>query len=632
MKYMKNLLLLTVLSLSFFAISCDEDDEGAASGAPNIGLTIQSPADGAESVGFNPTFTWTASGDNTNAFKYDFYIGTEKGKLGLRAQNIKDLKYRITKNTVLKGQTYYWKVVAKDGIYEKESDVWSFTTSPLLTSPVLIGPINFGRDPLKFEWEETASAENEKLTYKVYLGTEDPPTEVVGTIEDTGSFDYNGPELDEFETYYWRIEVLDELNTSLSEVGTFQKLLGGYPDLPSVVAPLDNTLFFERDGGDIILDWTDSTDPEGDTVTYDVYLDTANPPVNVAASFSGDSEYNATSGLVVNTSYYWKVVAKDPSGNSYSTEVFNFDYLDSSGPAAPMINEEVVDGTMSLDESIVWGKTLGAATYDVYIGETNPPTTQVATDFVGESYVVKPKDIPSDITIAVPKTYYARVVAKNIDGEAESSVISFTPQLTGTVTDVRGTESIEYGWVRVGEQVWMTENLRARKLTNGEDILFLGPNNIPLGEDSMEIYYDEHPEGLPGFTPDWSNTHGLVYSSRARKNPLVPTEGWHVITEADLSYISNYVNSASELMGDWHGGSNIYGVNCLIAGFRYNLVSDYENGFRTALEQSRIPYWVDAPGENNTVELYLTGHTRGFRYFKQGSEHLRMWGIRLIKD
>ncbi|NMH89852.1 FISUMP domain-containing protein [Flavivirga algicola] len=637
MKYIKNLFLITMLSLSFFVISCEDDDNNTVV-IPNIDVAIQSPADDTQSVGFNPTFTWAASGDNVDAFKYDFYIGTEENKLGLRAENITALEYRITNNTVLKGNKYYWKVVAKDGIYEKESDVWSFTTSPALSEPVLIGPIGFGRDPLNFEWEPLPAATDEALTYKIYLGQDNPPTELVGTVEGTGTFTYDGPELTEFDTYYWRVEVSDMLNASMSEVGTFQKLLGGYPDLPTIVAPLNNTLLFQRDG-DVILDWTDSTDPEGDTVTYDVYLDTANPPVNIVASFSGDSEYNVTSNLVENTSYYWHVVAKDASGNSYSTETFNFDYVGSSGPATPTLSEEVVDGTMSLDESIVWGKVVGAATLDVYIDEMNPPTTKVASDVTGEGYIVRPRDIPSDITVAT-KTYYARVVAKNVDGEAESSVISFTPQLTGVYTDVRGSESLDYNWVRLGSQVWMSDNLRTKKLTNGDDLTKVvqpTSGDYPITGSTTELFYDEHPvdngpiAGHPTFTSPWSDgSNGRAYSSRVRREPLIAPEGWHVINDSDISTLRSNFPNASDLLDEWYGGSDAYGANFVIAGYRYNdFNAGRPFGFRYGVEEGRVAFWINGSGSNNAFELYPNGN---YRTFNQGNEHNRMFGIRLVKD
>ncbi|GAA3614945.1 hypothetical protein GCM10022396_35970 [Flavivirga amylovorans] len=618
--------------------SCGDDDEQNGIVIPDIQVSIASPSDASESIGFNPTFTWTASGDNPETFKYDFYIGTDKDKLGLRAENINKLEYKITNNTVMKGGiTYYWKVVAKDGIYDNESDIWSFTTAPSLSEPVLIGPQGFGRDALNFQWEPLDAALGETLTYNVYLGSENPPTELIGTVEDTGTFAYDGSALTEFDTYYWSVEVSDSESMSTSEVGTFQKLLEGYPDLPSIVAPLDRQLVFARDG-DVLLDWTDSTDPEGDTVIYDLYLDTVNPPISIASSFSGDSQFNPTSTLVENTKYFWYVKAKDASGNSYDTEIYSFDYLGSTGPAAPTLEEAVVDGTLSLDEAIVWGATLGANSHDVYIGTSNPPTTLVASDVAGDEYIVKNKDIPGNINDV--RTYYARVVAKNVDGQTESPIISFTPQMTGVYTDVRGAESLDYPWVRLGSQVVMTHNLRTKKLTNGDDLVKVvqpTSGDYPITASTTTLYYDEHPvdsgpiSGFPTFMSPWSDgANGRVYSSLVPREPLIAPLGWHVMNDDDVASLQSDFPDASDLLDEWYGGTDPYGANFVIAGYRYNnFNAGRPLGFRYGVETGRTSFWTNGAGSNNALEMYPAGN---YRYFAQGNPHLRMFGIRLVKD
>ncbi|TGV04197.1 FISUMP domain-containing protein [Flavivirga rizhaonensis] len=623
MKYIGNLFLLSMLSLFFFMTSCESDDDKNVA-FPTIEISIQTPTDGVEGIGFNPTFTWGASGTNPENLKYDFYIGTDKTKLGLRAANLKTLEYRITNNTVIKGDvTYYWKVVAKDGIYENESEIWSFTTASTISSPLLLNPGVFARDAINFEWETSPSAVGETLKYNIYLGKDNPPTEIIGNVENTGSFNYDASQLDHLDTYYWKVEVADSLTTASSEVGTFLKLLEGYPDLPSSVSPLNEALIFAVNG-DVILDWTDSIDPEGETVIYDVYLDTANPPVNKITSFSGDSEYNPTASLVPNTRYFWNIEAKDGSGNSYSTETLSFDYLGATGPATPILNEEVIDGTLSLDESLVWGSVLGAASVDIYIDTVNPPVIKVASDVTGIQYVVKNSDIPSDINDV--KTYYARVVAKNADGEAESQVISFTPQMTGTFTDIRGTESIEYPWVRIGTQVWMSLNLRTKKLTNGDD-LALAPASLSAATEGL--YYDEHDNDYSGVT-DWQTSHGRVYSQPTVIHPFMAPNGWHIMSKADVDIIRDYISpsNGTALLGSYYAaGTDVYGLNLVTAGRRY------ANGWSDGLDKGRTEHWLKVNSltdDNNSLQVIDDGT---FRFYKQGnSSFSRMWGIRLVKD
>ncbi len=69
------------------------------------------------------------------------------------------------------------------------------------------------------------------------------------------------------------------------------------------------------------LTWSLVTDPDGDAVTYDVYFGTAATPATVASTEIGKT-YTPT--LEVNTTYYWKVVAKDGKGGTSESAVWSF--------------------------------------------------------------------------------------------------------------------------------------------------------------------------------------------------------------------------------------------------------------------------------------------------------------------
>ncbi|AUP80658.1 FISUMP domain-containing protein [Flavivirga eckloniae] len=624
MKYIDKILLLTVVLVFTALISCEDDEDAFVEQKPSVSLV--SPADKADGIDIAPSFEWQASDPNSKPLKFDFLLGLDSTKLFVQAENLKEMNYSLTDYKILKEEVYYWRVVVKNGTDRIESDIWEFKSIPAPDTPNLIGPDAdiFIREALTFEWEPVAAGEGETISYKVLLGKTNPPTEVIATIDD-GSTSYTADALalDIGDVYYWKVDASDLINDSSSEVRSFKKLQPGAPDEPMIVAPENRSGVMAG----VTLDWTDVTDPEGDAVSYDVYLDKLNSPVTLVATVT-DSEYTPT-GLDINSAYYWYVVAKDPSNNASPTIISGFANAGTS-PGFPDIQAFAVDGVLSLDEKLVWGASSGATSYDVYIDTVNPPVNLVAADITETEYLVKNSEIPSDITDV--KTYYALVVAKDGTGGITNSFpVEFTPQMTGTMTDTRAQEVNEYTWVRIGEQVWMSQNLRAKKLTNGEDIAFLGPRVIPLTGSSTELYFDESPEGIEGFTPDWQNTHGRVYSSRVRFHPLAAPTGWHVMTNTDLAYIRSYVSNARDLMGTWHdGATNLYGLNCVIAGYRYDNSGDYVNGFRTALYKGRAPYWVNDPGSFDVLELYPTG--TGFRFFDHPDEHLRMFGIRLVKD
>jgi len=70
------------------------------------------------------------------------------------------------------------------------------------------------------------------------------------------------------------------------------------------------------------LRWSCS-DPEGDSLTYDVYFGTDNPPMTKVDSNIARSSLLRI-GLSDSTTYYWKIVAKDNHGNSTTGPVWSF--------------------------------------------------------------------------------------------------------------------------------------------------------------------------------------------------------------------------------------------------------------------------------------------------------------------
>jgi len=67
----------------------------------------------------------------------------------------------------------------------------------------------------------------------------------------------------------------------------------------------------------------DCVDPDGDHITYDVYLDTDNDPATIIATDLVDAAL-LTNNLLYGTTYYWKVVAKDSNGATTEGPIWKF--------------------------------------------------------------------------------------------------------------------------------------------------------------------------------------------------------------------------------------------------------------------------------------------------------------------
>ena len=71
--------------------------------------------------------------------------------------------------------------------------------------------------------------------------------------------------------------------------------------------------------------WDAATDPDGDSVTYDFFLDTqSEPEVKMAEGTTTSYRVPDSLALCRARTYYWKVVAKDDKGGETSSEIFSF--------------------------------------------------------------------------------------------------------------------------------------------------------------------------------------------------------------------------------------------------------------------------------------------------------------------
>ncbi len=72
------------------------------------------------------------------------------------------------------------------------------------------------------------------------------------------------------------------------------------------------------------FNWDDTTDPDGDDVTYDMLIDECNPPSSIVAKNIPVTDFAIKDQLKYNTKYFWMVIARDSQGNSTNSDIFSF--------------------------------------------------------------------------------------------------------------------------------------------------------------------------------------------------------------------------------------------------------------------------------------------------------------------
>jgi formylglycine-generating enzyme required for sulfatase activity len=165
-----------------------------------------------------------------------------------------------------------------------------------------------------------ADPDGDPVTYDLYLEANDPyPDKLVWSGTET----IFSPTLDDNTDYYWRVVAKDDEGaTSAGLVWSFHtgETTNNPPYEPASPSPGDE---FEDQGIFLDLGWSGG-DPDGDTVTYEVYLETGDDTPDVLACEDVEDGICYTGELIPTTMYFWQVVAQDEHGSTTPGPVWSF--------------------------------------------------------------------------------------------------------------------------------------------------------------------------------------------------------------------------------------------------------------------------------------------------------------------
>ena len=196
------------------------------------------------------------------------------------------------------------------------------------------------------------------------------------------------------------------------------------------------------------------------------------------------------------------------------------------------------------------------------------------------------------------------------------------------LTDIDGNS---YKTIRIGDQVWMAENLKVTHYRNGDAI-----PNLTSGGDwantSSDAYcaYDNN--------ESYANTYGYLYNWFAvvDKRNIAP-EGWHVPTDDEWRELSNYLGSddGSKLAGNadlWYNGGlednsefGISGFTALPGGYRGYTNGSYSNVGNYGYFWSSTEYY-----SNNAWHRRLYCNSSDVRRYNYGKRS--GFSVRCVRD
>ncbi len=193
-------------------------------------------------------------------------------------------------------------------------------------APTLAEPTNNSfciDNSVPFKWNVAVDPDGDVVSYEIEVSKNSQFSPIVNTVPSTAVT--KSIALEKGTQYYWRVKAKDSKNASSEYSSVYQFYTEGVgirnylPFAPSIVAPALNSPVATAA---VSLSWTASDVDTADTLTYDVYFDTVNPPAVKVAT--GVSTKTLTQNTNPSTKYYWYVVVKDNHGGQTIGQVWNF--------------------------------------------------------------------------------------------------------------------------------------------------------------------------------------------------------------------------------------------------------------------------------------------------------------------
>lgn len=324
------------------------------------------------------------------------------------------------------------------------------------------------------------------------------------------------------------------------------------------------------------------------SLTYDVYFGTEpNPTAKIACNLSSDTL--SISNLDVATTYYWKVKVWDTIGLCPvdSTAIWHFKTVESINPPSVTTSTDSIftstganiggkviadGGAIVTERGVYWGPAPNPEIFGTRI-QLGSGTGEFSKTLIGLSPNMK---------------YYQRAYAVNKSGTGYGDQVSFHtgPSIeNNTITDIEGNS---YHIKLIGSQVWMTENLKTTKYSDGttiplvvskSDWSLLNPNSIAYCWYNNEIANRD----VYGLLYTWAAaTKGIASNKLSDEVQGVCPTGWHLPSMPEWKLLVEYLGGEKDAANRMKESGDLHWIIPPNSSGFYPNVSTNESGF-TAL-------------------------------------------------
>jgi hypothetical protein len=332
--------------------------------APPSAPPLQTPANGDTGLARTLVLGWWNNTDST-ATSFCVQVATDSAFQQMVVERAQVPSTEVVV-TLASDTKYYWRVLAanSEGV-SPWSEIWHFSTGGLLLlPPVLVSPQENAQGvPVRptFTWEPAPGAVSYDL--QVYAPTGLPVWYLEKTIDEQGlpGTTYKpGFPLRKGTTYAWRVRSIGSADTSLWSPLLTTRLFSTVPPAPpatSLVSPSHETTQQTLTPS---LCWAPL--PEVKFYWVEISLDDGFSHIVGSYCEVGPPCFAVPEALSPNTTYYWRVSAKNDGGWGPHSPIWSFSTANLA-PEAPSIVRNPVD------EQIQIGQT---ATFSVLARGTGP--------------------------------------------------------------------------------------------------------------------------------------------------------------------------------------------------------------------------------------------------------------------
>ncbi len=190
--------------------------------------------------------------------------------------------------------------------------------------------------------------------------------------------------------------------------------------------------------------------------------------------------------------------------------------------------------SIKLDERIdiaLWRNDKGQYQGIIQGLEGNIPT-QLLTITKKWARLNLPVPLPSKKTALLKKAFFS-------NGTDSSKKV--LPELKDMIKDIDGNS---YQVVKIGDQVWMAENLRTSRFNDGN----------PISSQSNKVEWSNNYTGAYSWYENdssaYENRLGKLYNWHVVKTGKICPKGWHVPDEKDWNILLNSLGATSEVLGE----------------------------------------------------------------------------------